>query len=116
MRKLSNSLAVFAALVCGISVALSAYARHAAIGQRKEWLTLAALFAFGHGLALIALAQRDSHFSLMVKCTLVLGMVLFSGSLVMAAFFETSTAFVPMGGMVLILGWLLLAVDFYRNR
>ena len=44
-------LAAIGALLCGLSVALGAYAAHAAGPEARSRLALAAAFAFGHGLA-----------------------------------------------------------------
>lgn len=111
----SRFLSVFAALCCGMSVALGAYASHAAVGQARERLALAALFAFAHGLALLALASRGSRLALAGKGLFAAGIVLFSGSLAAAALFATPTAAAPFGGSLLMLGWLLVAGDFLRK-
>lgn len=104
-----------AALICAVAVALGAYASHAATGQSQQRLALAALFAFAHGLALIALAGRQSALSNASKMIFLAGIGLFSGSLASAALFATTTIAAPFGGSLLIFGWLLIAVDFWRN-
>lgn len=108
-------LSAFAAFVCGLSVLLGAYASHAMTGLAQQRLALAALFAFAHGLALIALAGRSGRTASVVKCAFALGIVFFSGSLAAAALAGTATALAPVGGMLLIAGWLALAVDFWRK-
>lgn len=105
----------FAALCCGVAVALGAYSSHAAAGQIKERLVIAAVFGFAHGLALLALANRRSVLAHVARAMFALGIVAFSGSLVSAAFFSTSTAAAPFGGSLLMLGWLVAAVDFLRE-
>jgi uncharacterized membrane protein YgdD (TMEM256/DUF423 family) len=106
----------FGALACGMAVALGAYASHVAEAQDGKRLALAALFAFGHGLALIALASRDSRLAWSARACLALGIVLFSGSLAAAVFFAAPTALAPFGGSLLMLGWGILAVDFFRTH
>ncbi|MEO7251271.1 MAG: DUF423 domain-containing protein [Arenimonas sp.] len=104
-----------AAMICGVAVALGAYASHAASGPLQQRLALAALFAFAHGLALIALAGRQSALANASKMIFLAGIGLFSGSLACAALFSTTTIAAPFGGSLLIFGWLLSAVDFWRN-
>lgn len=108
-------LPAFAATACALSVALGAYASHAAEPQQRERLALAALFAFANALGLIVLGSRDSALAGAGKACLALGIVLFSGSLACAALLSTGTAAAPFGGSLLILGWLLLALDFLRK-
>lgn len=109
-------LAAAGALCAGLSVALAAYAAHGVDGQARAWLQTAALFAFGHGLALAVLApaavRRLRRAALLC---LLGGMLLFSGSLAAGALFAWPTAAAPLGGGLLILGWLLLAADCLRR-
>lgn len=106
---------VVGALACALSVALGAYASHAAAGQARERLALAALFAFGHGLALLATDSRASVLAGASKLCFILGILLFSGSLAGAALFSVSTRLAPLGGTLMILGWLVLAIDCWKH-
>jgi uncharacterized membrane protein YgdD (TMEM256/DUF423 family) len=108
-------LAVLAPLLCAAGVALGAYASHAAAPLARERLGLAALFAFAHGLALIALASRESRLARVARCVLAAGVLLFSGSLAGAALAGLPTALAPLGGMSMIGGWLLLAIEAVRG-
>lgn len=110
-----NGLSAIAALVCGLSVALAAYASHGAEGESAWRLALAAAFAFSHGVALIALASRVSSLANLGKAALLAGMLLFSGSLMAAVFLHLPTTLAPFGGVLLIAGWIVLAVDFARG-
>jgi uncharacterized membrane protein YgdD (TMEM256/DUF423 family) len=109
-------LAAAGALAAAAGVALSAYAAHAATDASQARLQTAALFAFGHGLALAALApgatRRLVRFAL---ATLLLGMLLFSGSLAASVLLHATTAPAPAGGLMMILGWLMLAFHFLRR-
>lgn len=109
-------LAVNGALCAGAAVALSAYAAHAVDGTAQSRLQTAAVFAFGHGVALIALAPGTSRalrkFALLA---LYLGALLFSGSLVFNVLAQWPTTLAPLGGMLLIGGWLALAIDLARR-
>src|ERR1700741_5107957 len=109
-------LAAAGALFASGAVALSAYAAHAAQGETQAALHTAALMAFGHGIALAALSPRMPtriHFTAL--CGLLLGTLLFSGSLVLHHLFDIPMRLAPFGGSVLILSWLLYAAAALRR-
>ena len=109
-------LAAGGALLAAISVALAAYASHAAQGPAQGRLQLAAAFAFGHGLALAALAPAMSRgLGQVALAALVAGVLLFSGSLAGAALAQWPTTLAPLGGVLMISAWLALAVAFLRR-
>lgn len=109
-------LACLGALLAGVSVALAAYAAHAADPGAQERLQSAAWFAFGHGIALAALAPRAVRVTgLAGLVAVVSGTLLFSGSLLGAHFFATPTSAAPYGGGLMMLGWLLWAADSLRR-
>ena len=117
------------AALAGAGVALSAYAAHAAEGAARTNLQTAALFALVHGVALAALSRQTPHrLGTIGLSMLLIGVLLFSGSLVAAhaltgdafvghAFIEhvlsMPTRLAPVGGSLLIPGWLLHAVDAF---
>ena len=104
-----------AAVLCSASVALAAYASHAALPGQAMRLGLAAAFAFAHGLALIVITRRQSGLASLSRLLMLLGVAGFSGGLCVAAFMGSRAATAPLGGSLLILAWLLLAVDFWRS-
>ncbi len=110
-------LALSGALLAAASVGLSAYASHgAADSQAQSNLQTAALFAFGHGLALAALAAGTARrMGKGALSLLLLGTLFFSGSLVGGALWGVSTRLAPAGGVTLMLGWVLWAVDAVRR-
>lgn len=112
LRLLTASGAVLAAA----AVALAAYAAHAAQGQAQVALQTAAILAFGHGIALVALAPpvrlRAQFLSL---CGLLLGTLLFSASLVLHHALDLPVRLAPFGGSMLILSWLLYAAASLRR-
>ncbi len=108
-------ISAMAALMCAASVALAAYASHAALPGQASRLGLAAAFAFGHGLALILIAGRHSRIAFISKALFLLGVAGFCGGLCFAAFMGTRAPTAPLGGSLLILGWLVLAVDLWRS-
>ncbi|GAB2513055.1 DUF423 domain-containing protein [Lysobacter humi (ex Lee et al. 2017)] len=103
------------ASLAAMSVALGAYASHAASPDAARRLGIAAAFAFGHGLALVALApgatRTPERLGLYAIAT---GTLAFAGSLAGAALIGTGTSVAPAGGLALIAGWLLIA--FARAR
>ncbi|WP_045737258.1 DUF423 domain-containing protein [Xanthomonas sp. MUS 060] len=105
------------ALLATVAIGLSAYAAHAVLAPlAQSHLQTAALYAFGHGLALAALGRRSGRMLARVAlCLLLLGTVLFSGSLVGNALAQWSTRLAPIGGVTLMLGWLLWAMDALRR-
>ena len=112
MRRAASALA---ALACGVSVALGAYAAHVADPQGRQRLGLAAAFAFGHGLAVLLLRTREGLLAAAARACLLGGIALFSGSLAGAALFATPTMLAPYGGSLFVLGWLLAAIDLLRK-
>lgn len=108
-------ISALAAFLCAASVALAAYASHAALPGQASRLGLAAAFAFGHGLALILISGRRSRLAAISRWLLLLGIAGFSGGLCFAAFIGSRAATAPLGGSLLIIGWLVLAVDLWRS-
>lgn len=107
-RILTTSGAVLAAT----GVGLSAYAAHAAEASARANLQSAALFALTHGIALAALSRHTPRrLGTTALWMLLTGVLVFSGSLAAAHFFDAPTRLAPTGGALLILGWLLYAAD-----
>lgn len=104
------------ALFASAGVALSAYAAHAADIAARGSLQSAALFALVHGVALAALPRHAvRRIGLVALLMLALGTLLFSGTLVAAHALGMPTRLAPFGGMLLILGWLVFAIDAIRR-
>lgn len=109
-------LAAAGSLCAAAGVALSAYAAHAAAGDARAHLQLAAIFLFGHGVALTALADGAcSRFGTLALCALAAGTLLFAGSLTLHVLLDWPAMLAPAGGMLLIAGWLALAIDRLRG-
>jgi uncharacterized membrane protein YgdD (TMEM256/DUF423 family) len=109
-------LAAGGGLYAAIAVGLAAYAAHVAPGPPQAHLQLAALFAFGHGIALAALgplAQR--RLTRVALWALWLGVLLFSGSLAANALARWPVTFAPIGGSLLIGAWLAYSFDQLRH-
>ncbi|MEP6632654.1 MAG: DUF423 domain-containing protein [Luteimonas sp.] len=114
-QRLQRWLAVLGAGLAACAVALSAYAAHGVDAASQPRLQLAAVFAFGHGVALAALARGPMRrLSLCALLMLLAGTVLFAGGLAVAQFAGVATHTAPFGGVLLIGGWLLYAIDAAR--
>ena len=110
-----RAISTLAAWLCGLAVALGAYAAHVAGAQDRQRLALAAAFAFGHGLALLVLRAREGALATATRACFLGGVFLFCGSLAGAALFATGTGLAPTGGSLLMLGWLIAGIDLLRK-
>ncbi|TQD40975.1 DUF423 domain-containing protein [Marilutibacter aestuarii] len=109
-------LAASGAVLAAMSVGLAAYASHAADADARSSLLLAAVFAFGQGLGLAALAPtRRRWLGTGAMAALLLGVLLFSGSLAGGQLLGWPTRLAPTGGSLMILAWLALAIDLGRR-
>jgi uncharacterized membrane protein YgdD (TMEM256/DUF423 family) len=110
-------LAASGGVLAAFAVALSAYAAHAGADPHAQArLQTAAVFAFGHGIALAALAPPARRaLTRGLLGALLLGVIVFAGGLAAAHFFGASTRLVPYGGSLMILAWLGYAVDAMRR-
>ena len=110
-------LAASGAVLAAAAVALAAYASHGVHGVDQSRLQTAAVFAFGNGLALAALAPSTMRtLGQLALLALLLGVLLFSGSLTGSVIAGLPTTLAPMGGALMIGGWLALALDFVRRE
>lgn len=110
-------LAAVGAVLAAVAVGLAAYASHGAEGEAQSRLQSAALFLFGHGVALAALAPLAAGraWKVMALLALAAGTLLFSGSLVLHVLLQWPTALAPMGGTLMMAGWLAWAVAAVRQ-
>ncbi len=112
----SGGLAAAGALLAAIAVGLSAYAAHAVDGDARSGLQMAAVFAFGHGVALAALARGvRGRLAALALLGLLLGTLLFSGAMVSRYLLGGPSFFAPWGGTLVMLGWVLYAADALRR-
>jgi uncharacterized membrane protein YgdD (TMEM256/DUF423 family) len=114
-QRSARTIALTGALLAGLGVALGAFGAHGlrAILDAKAlgWWQTAVQYQMGHAIALIALAGLRG-----VRCGLpagliVAGTLLFSGSLYAMALTGARMLgmLTPIGGLLLIAGWALLA-------
>ena len=112
----NRGLAAIGALLAGGAVALAAYAAHGVEGLAQTRLQTAAAFAFGHGLALAVLAERAERLlDRSALYVLLAGTALFCGGVVAGTLFGTGSVVAPLGGTLLIAGWLLYAASALRG-
>lgn len=117
-RQRKPSLLAFSgAVLAAVAVAQGAHASHGVTdAQAQANLQTASLYAFGHGVALAALAAGTARsLGKAGLYLLLIGTLLFSGSLALGALVQLSTKLAPVGGIGLILGWLLWALDSIRR-
>ncbi|MCL1529152.1 DUF423 domain-containing protein [Xanthomonas nasturtii] len=116
-KKHPSLLAFCGALLAATAVGVSAYASHGvsdALVQSR--LQLAALYAFGHGAVLAVLGTTETRVIGRVGLyLLLLGTLLFAGSLVGGALLQWPTRLAPVGGVGLMLGWVVLAIAALRR-
>ncbi|WMJ68299.1 DUF423 domain-containing protein [Stenotrophomonas sp. 24(2023)] len=110
-------LACLGALLAAAAVGLSAYASHGVTDAvAQQHLNMAALYAFAHGAVLAAMGKRAQgllgHLGLYA---LLLGTLLFAGSLAGNALWQWPTRLAPAGGTTLMLGWVVLAIAALRR-
>ena len=104
------------ALVTAFTIGLFAYAAHANLSSDARALVEnAAFFGFGHGIATVCLAGEQRPVARFAICLVGAGTVLFSASLLAKALFHWTAHAAPVGGSVMILGWLVYALDAVRR-
>ncbi|MCL7714362.1 DUF423 domain-containing protein [Stenotrophomonas mori] len=110
-------LGVCGGLLAAAAVGLSAYAAHAADGpSMQSHLDTAALYAFGHGAVLAVLGPTSlNRFARVALYVLLLGVLLFSGSVAGGALGLWPTRLAPAGGTALMVGWVMLALSALKR-
>ncbi len=108
-------LALLAALSGALAVIAGAYGAHGAHGPAVEWLRTGAHYQLVHALAALALLGRPLGRA--AGWCFVGGGALFAGTLYAMALGAPLWfgAITPLGGLLLIAGWLVLAVGALRG-
>lgn len=120
----TRAIASFSGMIAVMLGAFGAHALKSLLTQygRLETYELAVRYHFYHALALLAiglLMERISGKSLRASAVAMLvGMILFSGSLYVLAIFNTTVVvfITPVGGVFLICGWALLFYSVLTNK
>jgi uncharacterized membrane protein YgdD (TMEM256/DUF423 family) len=126
LTKTTRLFLIFASLLGASGVALGAYANHGlaawATVKEIEYFQLAVTYQLFHALALLAVCILSlfitSAFLIASKIAFVLGIALFSGSLYLYVLTGTTilAAITPIGGLLLIIAWLLIALSLLTHR
>lgn len=121
---MNKSVLIVGAVFCGTAVALGAFGAHAlaeviTVDRLETWKT-AAYYLMTHGLALLVLAVVSDLYKLNLKSPsrlIILGTTLFSLSLFLLVLTDITWlgAITPIGGVLLISGWISLIVSI-RNH
>ena len=107
------------ALLAGIAVAIGAYSTHSSTFDEVQllWLEKGARYQMYHAIGLmlagLALAHRRKFQTLTIGAAscFIGGIVCFSGSLYAITFTPLEAGYItPLGGLLFMLGWILLAL------
>jgi uncharacterized membrane protein YgdD (TMEM256/DUF423 family) len=123
---MTNTFFLIGSLLAGFSVAMGAFAAHAATKfmteQQLGWMEKAARYNMYHALALFAVAWALTHWTSQARLlntagwSFVAGVALFSGSLYIMAFTPLRLGYItPLGGVAFVLGWILLAAATWKG-
>ena len=116
--------AVFGAVICAIGVGMGAFGAHAISkilsSEAQAWWSTATEYLWYHGLGCLALGRLpyDPRIQKAVASALLPGILLFSGSLYLYAFtgWRPFGMITPIGGTLLLIGWVWLAFVLKRNQ
>jgi uncharacterized membrane protein YgdD (TMEM256/DUF423 family) len=121
----SRRTLVVAAVLIALATLMGAFGAHALrtqwSGERLQVYETAVRYQFYHALGLLALGvllrSADAELLRWVALLLLTGIVLFSGSLYALSFGAPRAlgAVTPLGGLLLIAGWLLFALAIWRR-
>ncbi|MGO1375653.1 DUF423 domain-containing protein [Psychrobacter sp.] len=111
-----------AAINMAVAVALGAFGAHGlkniASAQQLEWWHTATLYLFIHalGLLLVGLLIRLKYITQTTAWLLQIGIIIFSGSLYAMTLGAPLWfgAITPIGGVLMIIGWLWLALSAFK--
>lgn len=103
-----NALALLAALSGAIAVAAGAFGAHAATGQAADWLRTGGQYQLVHAVAALVALQLGARGP---GWLFIVGAAVFAGSLYLMAMGlpRWLGAVTPIGGVLIIIGWLWLA-------
>ncbi len=111
-RTRTGAVTGFAALSAALAIGVGAFAAHGATPAAAAVLKTGAAYQLVHAVAAVAVADRR------VAWLLLIGAALFAGSLYLLAAGGPRLLgpVTPVGGLVMIAGWLLLAYRSFRGR
>lgn len=109
-----NRLLLAAALSAAIAIAASAFGAHGASAKAAGWLTTGGFYQLTHAVAAISLMNIARRPAVL----LLIGSTVFATTLYMMALGlpRWLGAITPIGGVMMIVGWLWIAYLAARNR
>ncbi|MCL4139957.1 UNVERIFIED_CONTAM: hypothetical protein GTU68_023464 [Idotea baltica] len=127
VTRLATIITLVGTVLLFLAVLVGAFGAHALSdllekNNRVDVFTTASRYHFYHGLALVLLGviiqlHQKIVLSRVITLCFLLGIILFSGSLYFLAIFNVRWlgAITPIGGVLLLSGWALLAYSMIRN-
>lgn len=114
MRRRDPLLAL-AAVSAAVAIAAGAFGAHGANGRAAEWLQTGASYQLAHAVAVLAICA--SRLGAGAARLLLVGSILFAGTLYAMALGAPRWlgAVTPLGGALMIAGWLWLAARIVRR-
>jgi uncharacterized membrane protein YgdD (TMEM256/DUF423 family) len=129
MNNSSNRYLAFSAFLIALSIAFGAFGAHIlnpglsekyvnTLGTANQYFMINAV-----GMLVISTLNMQSRSLRLVFLTVFLGILLFSGSLyiiVLCKYFNVDVPFIigpltPIGGLLLMIGWICLAIHYIKN-
>ena len=113
------------AIGCALGVALGAFGAHTIEQHISEtamgWWETATQYLWYHAIAMVAVGAFQARPKSVDRAVLIFilpGIILFSGSLFLYAFtsFRTFGMITPVGGVLLLIGWLRLAFALRKQK
>ncbi|NBU83857.1 MAG: DUF423 domain-containing protein [Sphingomonadaceae bacterium] len=102
-----------AALAAAVAIAAGAFGAHAAQGIVADWLKTGSFYLLVHAIAILALGRMPTHIGwLLLGGAGLFAATLYSMALGAPRWFGAIT---PIGGAAMIIGWLLVALQFARR-
>lgn len=116
-RMMNRPLALFAALNGALAVAIGAFAAHGAGPQIKTLLTTGGHYQLAHAILAVACAFHGGRLIGMAGWLAATGGLIFCLALALIAWTSTPAfgAVAPIGGLLMIAAWLLLAYAAFRK-
>ncbi len=130
---MKNNFIFFGAILGALAVGIGAFGAHAlkewliSIGQVETFQT-ASKYHFYHAFSIILIgilmqlnftkSEKTHKFLIWAGNLHILGTLIFSGTLYLLCLTNIKWlgAITPIGGVLLIVGWVFLAISFFRNK
>lgn len=117
----ARRIGALGALIGCAAVALAAAASHALKARlseddlRRVWIAAGVALAHAPLLVAIGLSRATSRLLVAASASIALGTLVFCGSLLAHALLGFSSALAPLGGVLLMAGWLVAGIALLRG-